>query len=266
MRRGLVPLGLALVLAFAPAARAADEAAAFRLDFEAYLGGFRVMSIASEGHYTAQGYAIEAAARTRGVVGWFGNWTGNGTSTGAVTAHAFVPRMHRDDSTWRGDKRFVELDYAADGSVTVRAEPPPEKDNRDPVPPGETSGTMDSLSAVVALIRAVNSAGRCAGEARIFDGRRRFDLKLGGGEQAMLEKSDQLFYGGPALKCAGTIRRIGGFWKGTDYRLDDDKPSYVWMARLTPSGPLLPVRMEIETGLGTLVVNLSAPPRANGKP
>ena len=266
MRRGLVPLILSLVLAATPVAWAADETASFRLDFEAYLGGFRVMSIASEGHYTVQGYAIEAAARTRGVVGWFGNWVGNGTSAGAVTAAALAPRMHRDDSAWRGDKRFVEIDYAADGSVTVTAEPPPEKDNRDPVPPGETRGTMDSLSAVVALIRAVNAAGGCAGETRIFDGRRRFDLKLSGGEQVVLEKSDLLAYGGPALKCAGTIRRIGGFWKGTDYRLDDGKPSYVWMARANPSDPLLPVRMEIETGLGTLVVNLSAQTKPNGKP
>ena len=264
MRIGLVPSILALVLAVAPAARAADEAASFRLDFEAYLGGFRVMSIASEGHYTASGYAIEAAARTRGVVGWFGNWVGHGTSEGAVTAAALRPRAHRDDSTWRGDMRFIEMDYAADGSVMVKADPPPEKDNRDLVPREETRGTMDSLSATVALIRAVNAAGGCAGETRIFDGRRRFDLRLGGGEQVVLTKSEQLFYGGPALKCTGTIRRIGGFWKGTDYRLDDDKPSYVWMARLSPSGPLVPVRMEIETGIGTLVVNLSAPPRPNG--
>lgn len=258
MRRRAAPLILALVLAAPYGALAADEAS-FRLDFEAYLGGFRVMSVASEGHYSATSYAIEAAARTRGVVGWFGNWVGNGTSAGAVTAAALVPRMHRDDSTWRGDKRFVQMDYAADGSVTVWAEPPPEKDNRDPVPPAETRGTLDSLSAAVALIRAVNAAGGCAGEARIFDGRRRFDLRLSGGEQVMLTKSDQLSFGGPALKCLGTVRRIGGFWKGTEYRLDDDKPSYVWMARLSPSGPLLPVRMEIETGIGTLVVNLSAP-------
>lgn len=257
MRKSLIPFVLALVLAVAPGARAADEAQ-FRLDFEAYLGGFRVMSVASEGHYTASGYAIEAAARTRGVVGWFGNWVGNGTSSGALTAAILRPRMHRDESTWRGDKRFVEMVYAADGSVAVRAEPPPERDNRDPVPAAETRDTMDALSAAVALIRAVNAVGGCAGETRIFDGRRRFDLSLGGGEQVVLAKSDQLGYGGPALKCTGTIRRIGGFWKGTDYRLDDDKPSHVWMARLSPSGPLVPVRMEIETGLGTLVVNLSA--------
>jgi hypothetical protein len=251
-----------LALAGASPARAADEAQ-FRLDFEAYLGGFRVMSVASEGRYGPGGYAIEAAARTRGVVGWFGDWIGRGVSDGAVKGGGLVPRVHRDESTWRGDKRFVEMNYAADGSVAVRAEPPPEKDNRDPVPAGEMMGTVDALTAALTLIRRVNAAGACAGEARIFDGRRRFDLRLSGGEQVVLTKSDQLGYGGPALKCAGVVRRIAGFWKGTEYRLDDDKPSHVWLARLSPAGPLLPVRMEIEIGIGTLVVNYSQP-RPNG--
>ncbi|MGQ0676249.1 MAG: DUF3108 domain-containing protein [Rhodospirillales bacterium] len=262
MRRALASLLLALALAGAAPARAA-EGTAFRLDFEAYLGGFRSLSAAAEGRYDARAYAIEVAARTRGVVAWFGDWVGRGVSRGAASGGALRPTGFRADTTWRGEPRFVELAYAPDGSVAVNAEPPPELDNRDPVPARETLDTVDALSAAMALIRSVNAAGRCAGETRVYDGRRRFDMRLSDDGEDAVPKSGYGVFAGAALKCRVALRRIGGIWKNVEHP-EDGKPSFLWMARLAPGGPYLPVRIEAETPLGTLIMHLSAVGRPNG--
>jgi len=262
MRRHVIAVFMGLVLAGAPAVRAAEETA-FRLDFEAYLGGFRILSAASQGRYGAEDYAIEVGARTRGVVAWFGNWVGRGVSRGTAAADGLHPAGFRADTTWRGEPRFVELTYGADRSVAVRADPPPEQDNRDPVPEQETVDTMDALSAVVSLIRSVNAAGRCAGTVRVYDGRRRFDMRLGDDGRETLEKTGYGMFAGEALKCRVAMRRIGGFWKNVEHP-EDGKPSFLWMARLDPGGPYLPVRIAAETPLGTLVMHLTGTGKPNG--
>lgn len=262
MHRHILAAFAGLVLAAAPSVRAAEETA-FRLDFEAYLGGFRILSAAAQGRYGAKDYAIEVGARTRGVVAWFGNWMGRGVSRGAAGADGLQPIGFRADTTWRGEPRFVDLAYGADRSVAVRAEPLPEKDNRDPVPEEETVDTMDALSAAVALIRSVNAAGRCAGAVRVYDGRRRFDMRLGEDGSETLVKTSYSAFAGEALKCRVAMRRIGGFWKNVEHP-EDGKPSFLWMARLEPGGPYLPVRIAAETPLGTLVMHLTGAGKPDG--
>jgi hypothetical protein len=237
-----------------PVLAAADDATVLRLRYDAHIGGIRVLSVATEAHYDAQAYSLEVAARTVGIVGWVGEWKGDSLTRGGVIGHALRPSSHRADSAWRGEARSVELSYGADGSVRAHVEPPPEKDNREKVPEALTRGTIDTLTAIVALVRGFGQDGQCAGNWKLYDGRRRFDVTIGDAGPATLEPSSYNVYAGQARKCRVTTRRVAGYWKG---QVDAaEQTGFVWMASPGNGMPPVPVRAEAEMGLGTLVVNL----------
>ncbi|MCC6469136.1 MAG: DUF3108 domain-containing protein [Alphaproteobacteria bacterium] len=245
---------LCAIAAAWPSLALADDPTVLRLRYDAYIGGIRVLSIATEARYDAQAYSLEVAARTVGIVGWVGDWKGDSLTRGGVMGRALRPALHRADSTWRGAPRLVELSYGADGTVRTRVEPPPEQDNREKVPEAETKGTIDTLTAIVALVRRFGSDGQCAGDWKLFDGRRRFDVMVYDAGEAALEPSNYSAYAGPARKCRVTTRRVAGYWKGQADTAE--QTGYVWMAPLGEGRAPVPVRAEAEIGLGTLVLNL----------
>lgn len=250
------------LLAVASAGAQAQEAAKWRLDYEAYIGGFRILSIASQVRWDAGAYEIEVAALTRGVIGWIGDWKGRGVSRGAVDDGLLRPAHSRSDTSWRGEARFTDLTYAPDGSVVTEAKPSNEEDNRDPVPPQLARNTIDILSALVTLVRKVGATGRCDGAFPVYDGRRRYDLSVSDAGDVTLEKTSYGLFAGRAHKCQAVMRRLAGFWKETDPRRqaapEADKPVVIWLAPPRPGAPSLPVRAEAELALGTLVLHLRA--------
>lgn len=236
-------------------AAAAEEPVSLRLTYDAHIGGVRVMSIAALARFAAGAYDLEVASRTVGVVGWVGDWKGNSFTKGAVAEGGLRPASHRADSMWRNEPRFVELTYGADRSVSVSADPPPDKDGREPVPEAMTRGTVDTLTAIMGLVRSFGADGKCAGAYPAFDGRRRYDIQIEDAGEAVLEPSSYSAYAGPARKCRVTTRRVAGYWKG---RGNDaaEQQGFVWMAPVLAGRPPVPVRAEAEMTLGALVLNL----------
>ncbi len=244
-----------LVALLTPAWAFAEQPVALRLNYDAHLGGVRVLSVAALARFAGGAYDLEVASRTVGVVGWVGDWKGNSFTKGTVGEDGLRPASHRADSVWRSEPRFVELTYGADRSVAVAAEPPPDKDDRDPVPESMTRGTVDTLTAIMGLVRSFANDGKCAGAYPAFDGRRRYDIQIEDAGAAVLEASSYSAYAGPARKCRVTTKRVAGYWKG---RGNDaaEQQGFVWMAPATPGQPPVPVRAETETPLGALVLNL----------
>lgn len=255
----LALLALGLV---GPGGASAQDQVKWRLDYEAYIGGFRIMSIASQVRWDAKAYEIEIAALTRGVVGWIGDWKGRSVAHGTLDNGALRPARSRVDSTWRGEARFTDVIYAPDGSVRTEAQPTNEEDNRDPVPPELARNTIDVLTALIALVRKVGATGRCDGAFAVYDGRRRFDLSASDTGEAVLAPSSYSPFAGRARKCEVSMRRLAGFWKEKDPRRqvapEQDRPLVMWLAPPKPGAPALPVRAEAELALGTLVLHLRA--------
>lgn len=251
----MIPRMIVLIAALWPALAQAGDATVLRLRYDAHIGGVRVLSIATEARYDDQAYSLEVAARTVGVVGWVGEWKGGSLTRGRLMGSTLRPSVHRADSSWRGEPRLVELSYGTDGAVSTRVEPPPEKDNREKVPEAMTRGTIDTLTAIVALVRSFAQDGQCAGNWKLYDGRRRFDVAISDAGQAMLEPSSYSAYAGPAKKCRVATRRVAGYWKGQAGQAAEQS-GFVWMASPGEGRPPVPVRAEAELGLGTLVMNL----------
>jgi hypothetical protein len=197
-------------------------------------------------------YRVQTRVRPVGVGAAFsGNGEQVSATEGSWRGADPQPRRHSSEGAWRGGRRALLLDYAAApggaGAPLLRVLEPPLEPEREPVPDELKRGTVDGLSAVAKLLRAVSQTGRCEGEAPVFDGRRRSDFR------AWTEGLDELprgegAFAGPALRCAFLGRLVAGRHAAQE-RGDGrpPRPVVAWVARPLPDRAAVPVLIEFPT-------------------
>jgi hypothetical protein len=189
MNRTRAMLVLGLVLAAAPAA-------AERAEFDFYIAGIRVGQLTFESRNSGGGYSAASRIETAGVVGAFVNFFFDGTSTGSLSGSGkVVPSTYRADSkSPRGPKR-TEIDWKGGVPVKVSVVPP----RKSPPDPANQGGTLDPISAGLALLFDRQADDVCSKTVDVFDGSRRSRLALGKPEPAAGE-----------IACGGTYARVEG--------------------------------------------------------
>ncbi len=157
------------------------------------------------------------------------------------------------------DKEKTELKMTLDGGnvkdVTVAAAPP--ADDRIEITDAHKRGVIDPLSALLvpaAATGAAVSAEACAHTLPIFDGRRRFDLKLSF-KRIDKVKADK-GYAGPVAVCAVTLQPQAGYRKSSTLvkYLSDGREIEIWFAPVAGTKVLAPFRLSVANMLGNLVV------------
>ena len=266
--RPAIALAAALLALPAPPARA--EAVLARYDVRAR--GLSVMRVEALFDLSGPRYRVQTRSRPVGVAGVFGGGRGGeqvSATEGSWRGADPVPRRHSSEGEWRGARRAVLLDYAPTppgGAPLLRVLEPPLEPEREPVPEALKRNTVDGLSAVAKLLRAVAQTGRCEGEAPVFDGRRRSDFR------AWTEGLDELprgegAFAGPALRCAFLGRVVAG--RHAAQERDDSQPPrpvVAWVARPLPDRAVaVPVLIEMPTRwFGTVRAVLASVEPANG--
>ena len=139
-------------------------------DYQLYVHGLRVGRIEAGLDLQAAKYRIEVAFRTFGLIGWLFRGHQLDTAEGRFGRQFPEPVRFSGQGFWRGDPRRVLIDYVGNRPV-VRDLQPPNDDEREPVPQELQVNTVDTLSAMVALIRQVADTGRCDTSVETFDGR-----------------------------------------------------------------------------------------------
>ncbi len=256
----LRPAALAAALALSAPFPARAEAVLAR--YEVRAGGLSVMRVEALFDLSGSRYRVQTRVRPVGV----GSVVSGGGEQVSATEGSWrgsdpLPRRHSSEGEWRGARRAVQLDYAhpGGGAPLLRVLEPPLEPEREPVPEALKRNTVDGLSAVAKLLRAVAQTGRCDGEAPVFDGRRRSDFR------AWTESLDELprgegSFAGPALRCAFLGRVVAG--RHAAQERDDGRPprpAVAWVARPLPDRAAVPVLIELPTRwFGTVHVVLAA--------
>lgn len=251
-------------VAVSPPVRAEPPAAA--LTFGVYVGGVHVLDTKARIALGAEHYRIEFLAAMDGFLGRLAPITAEVSATGAMKAGRDpAPTLYRSVATWRNEPRLTELRYTAT-SIDVIADPPPEKE-REPVPQNLRTGTIDPLSAAVAVLVAIGQGRGCEATLPVFDGRQRYDLLFQPVGDEVLPPSDIGLYQGPALACSVALKPVAGAWRQRGRDRDDEPgrrrnyPMKVWVAEVG-GGPPMPVRLEATTPFGTVLVHLTKYDRA----
>ncbi|MGH7040706.1 MAG: DUF3108 domain-containing protein [Acetobacteraceae bacterium] len=243
MRSALVLLFVLLPAAAHGTVPAVSDA---RLDYVAYAHGLPVLHMRVTLALWPGGYRVRLDYRTIGLVGFF--YRGRQEDQVAGTWHDGrpAPRFYQADGVWHGDTRRLTMDYV-DGRPDLRAVLPPISAQREPVPPAAQVGTIDTLTALVDLLRRIASTGACTDRVKTFDGRRLGVIAARDAGTTVLARGAGAVFAGPAKRCDFTGRMVAGFLYGQQQH--DSRPLHgsAWFAPLTPGGPAWPVRLRFQT-------------------
>ena len=228
--------------------------------YQGYATGLPVVALDAEWDVQPGAYQVRLGFRTLGALALVYSGQSTSTAQGRFDGPHVLPRQFYSAGVLRGVQRVTQIDYPG-RDPQIRQLVPPNDGEREAVPPAEQAGTTDSLSALALLVRNVNLSGRCDGQVRTFDGRRLGELAAHTGPVQALDPTSRSTYAGPALRCDFEGRQLGGFIKDGDRAaLSRPQRGTAWFAAVTPGGPRLPVRIEVQTRwVGAVTMYLAAP-------
>ena len=250
-------LGLAALAFLVRAAYAGDFSLA--LDYDVRWGPFRILSMELTSEVAGDRYQATSVLETRGTIGLLFPWRSRAESSGRRDGPALRPERHRADGTYRSERRTVDIEYRRDGAVSASITPPPEEDVR--VPDELQRETVDPLTAGMLAVE-----DGCRGRVPVFDGRRRYDLRLEELAPGTVPESKGALYAGSARRCRAVVEARAGFWR-FDPR-DDSEPTILdfWIASPRGGMPPVPVYLELTGARGTLAIVLTKADEAAANP
>ena len=212
------------------------QPAPVHLTYAAYFTWIEVAELQGDITVAPQTYRMQLSFHLVGVAATLFHAQGSSTVDGRFQGDVARPRELFSSGRSGGKQRVVQIDYQGDKPVVSQMQPPLEPE-REPVPPAEQLNTIDSLSAMAVLFHRVWTTG---------------------GEEA-LEQTSRSVFNGTALRCNIEGRQLAGFWRDADEaELHKPHRASVWFARTAPGGPLVPVRIAIETrGFGSATLYLT---------
>ena len=257
-----VAAGLALLLPPARGDTQDGAPVAIVLNYEVYRAGFHILDTALAIDLGSTRFEVVGRFETRGLFGLFSPWQSTSSTEGVVTADGFVPRHHRQEGELRGAPRRVTVEYG-DGAALVRELVPSAADeDRDEVPDLLRHSTVDVVSAVLTLIRAMDDGRTCNGRMPVFDGRRRFDLiVVDRGRKPFAASQVSREHTGEATLCEFTIQPIAGYQRpredeGDSARWRRPRQGRAWLSPIIDGVPSMPLRIELDSAWGDTIVTL----------
>lgn len=235
--------------------------------YEIYTGGLHTMSATMNMAMDKDDYAIDMIAKPRGLVGRLLPWKGKYQSHGLVKNGYLQPKQHRKTSSWRDETDLTILQYNSHGTLT--------KANRIETKDGETvrsydhvfekelvSNTVDLMTATVHMLQNVTDGKTCDTSIPVFDGKRRFNMVFTQEGTPVLQSSRLNKYNGASVKCTVEIQPVAGWKKKKRGYLRIQEASRakgflptIWIGQAYEGGPMVPVRMEIRSEYGAILMH-----------
>jgi len=207
---------------------------------------------------TDDGYAAAGSAKVTGLARLVSKGEGSVAARGGFLNGRVSPLSF--SSTSETDKKAEEVRITmANNAVTEFAVSPPTKpaDDRVPVTEQHRQGVVDPMSAAVITVPGsgdVLAPESCNRTISIFDGRQRYDLVFSY-ERTEAAKNVK-GYSGPMLVCRVDYRPIAGHRASrlqVKY-MEDNKNIFVWLAPVSGTRVLFPIRVSIVTLVGIVLV------------
>lgn len=245
-----------------PSEPPADGDRLLRLGYAAYLGGLHVFAFTSDFALGPETYSIKSRGEPRGMLGLFWKWRVRLAAAGNTGADGARPQIYNVDTFRPKRDRSMQLSFDENGKYAIRRTPvdTPERAAKRKLPDQLPQGAIDPLSVAFAVGHSVATGAGCRETFPVFDGNRRYDLTFKDFGTDTLDRTPLSVYAGPAYKCQFDIKRISGFDRPRTYLRywDEDNldPPVIWVARVVPHMPPVPVRMHGDLNMGGLRIYL----------
>jgi hypothetical protein len=204
-------------------------------------------------------YLAAASGATTGLMKVFTGGQGTSAARGTLNGNGVpLTSIYAATISTRSKSDEVRLTINHGDVKDTRLDPPRDKDpERLPITPAHEHGILDPMTA--SLLRAppagdIMAPETCQRTLAIFDGRLRYDLKLGYKriEQVKADKG----YAGPALVCSVYFTPIAGYIPSR-YAIKyiaKLKDMEVWFAPIAGTRVLVPFRAEGPSPIGPVVL------------
>jgi hypothetical protein len=245
MRRAALSLLAPLLMIPAPAL--AQDALERSVGYDLYAAGFHVAEVQATFGVGPHFYEVRVDYHTTGLVSLFRHGHQVNTVTGTWDTGRPQPRHYQAIGVWQGQDRVTLIDYQH-GQPLIRSLIPPQEAEREPVPLPLQQNTVDMLSTLALLVRRVADTGHCEASVHTFDGNRAGEISAHTAGEEILAPTSFSIFSGKALRCDFLHQTLAGFLL-EDSSAYDRRPLHgsVWLARLAPGEPPLPVRIDVET-------------------
>jgi len=235
-----------LLVALRPAAAPALGTDRISMRVEVYgLMGLHVLTLNTSVEEVGERYAINTHYKTTGVAGLVVDQQTRATASGRLIPASAQAESFRSETRRNGVARQEEVNFRPDGSVEGKVIPVV----ADAAAAATARGTVDNLTAYLRLERQLAAKGTCALMVPVFDGRSRYDLVFSDiGKQVLSPEGGQHLEGN-AIACRMT-RHIRSAAEGEQG--EGAQQGKFWYAPLLPGDVVVPVRMQLETQIGTV--------------
>lgn len=238
---------------------AAAEQKSVELDYQIWTGGLQAMSLETRMFRGEDRYQVDVKVESVGMLARFFPFKLSARSQGMSepgSRESLQPDQYDVRSQWRDQDRLVAIRYEDAAKPKIEVLPPAEDDDRDPVPMEQIVGTVDPVSAALALLEQTAAQGRCQGEIPVFDGRRRYNMVVRHIGPTVVSPSDYSPYAGPAVECRAGVKRIGGFWNNAKSGDHDYNELRVFLAPVLEDVPPVPIRLEAKNDFVSIIIHM----------
>ena len=214
------------------------------------IGNANVTAEIGETEYTAS-----MSARGSGIMRILSSGDGNLKIQGHILDGLPVPVRYVSSTTADDDTLDVKMSFENGVAAALEASPPPPSDDRVALTEQHRFGVTDPLTALfVPAGDGGPTQAACARVLPIFDGRRRYDLKLA------FKRMDQVKVGegfsGPVVVCSMALLPIAGHRKSSPMLkfLTGGREMEIAFAPIAGTSLLAPLRVTVFHMLGNLVM------------
>lgn len=193
----------ATIVALACAAALPTAALAERIEdkatFDVVIRGISAASLAFSGVQEGNRYAVSGLLKSAGIAAMFRKISYNATAKGAVSGTRYTPFSYVEQADNGKTKSTSKMTYSKGVPSAVQYTPPREGRDKD-VNPATQGGTVDTLTALYAILRDVDAGQECKVSLKMYDGRYVSSIAISNPKKQ-----------GDAVVCTGQYRRIAGF-------------------------------------------------------
>lgn len=231
-----------------------------------YAGGIHAVDIKGVYAITPQDYALTMDLATTGLLGRLAPWSGAIRSAGHYEDGRPVPQSHRFASTWRGETETTVFTFDDEGVLTAYQRDEAGEKVTTEMPAAEIyTGATDMLTALLSIMHGADSGGSCEGIVPAMDGKRRFDMVFRSKGRTLIDESRYSAYKGLAEICEIEIVPVAGHWRDKprgwmsiqEQAKTNGQLPRIWFAKIRDDLPPIPVRFQITTNYGALVMHIT---------
>lgn len=201
-------------------------------------------------------FILNSKSKTAGFLDVLYRYEGDLYASSARGNNEWFPKVFSASGTFNNKKRSSKLDFE-NNLVKYKNYPVLDLKKVHPINQSTLIGVIDPITAFINVIEKINASQQCDETFKIFDGRRRYDLKIKSLGITLLENDRPKSYNGKVVVCGLKVKPLGGHRLETKWRPNEDKfTDFKIFFGETSLGRILPVRMELKRWFGTIIIRL----------